>query len=307
MKKLLAPALHSLALATGVSARRARALAVGRIITFHGVGDDSYPAPIFEAHLRYLAGHFSVVSLATLVDRMNSPRGLTDEIVLTFDDGLRNNFTTAYPILNKLGLPATFFVCPGLVGTGQWLWTHEVRARLAGWPAESRSGWFERGPGAGDEQILEQLKQLGLKERNAVEEQLRRLTAGFSPTPSLRQCYDLMNWDELGRLDPAFITIGSHSLTHPVLSTLTRTELVVEVVESRRMLENILQRRVEFFCYPNGSHNPEVVRLATETYRAAFATDPGFVRAGCPLHQLPRIGIAPGLAYLAWRLHRPGA
>lgn len=307
MMKLLVPALRGLTLLTGASSRRAKALAVGRILALHGVGDDFYPARSFARQLHYLARHFSIVSLATLLERMDSPRGLTDEVALTFDDGLRNNFTSAYPLLKELNLPATFFVCPGLIENGRWLWTHEARARLAGLPDENRRGWFGENPDASDEQIIERLKQLGLKERTTVEEQLRRLTANFSPTPTQRQCYDLMNWDELGQLDPRLITIGSHSLTHPILSTLTSAELAVEIVESRRMLENRLQRTVDFFCYPNGSHNSEVVRLVRENYRAAVGTGPGFVRSGCHLHQLPRIGIAPGLSYFTWRLHRPGA
>ena len=51
-------------------------------------------------------------------------------IALTFDDGLRNNYTVAYPILARLGTPATFFVCPGLIDGGRWLWNHEARERL---------------------------------------------------------------------------------------------------------------------------------------------------------------------------------
>jgi peptidoglycan/xylan/chitin deacetylase (PgdA/CDA1 family) len=307
MKKFLVPFLHTLAFVTGISALRIRALVVGRIIAFHGVGDEFYSAESFEAHLRYLTRHVSVVGLSTLLDQLSSTRGLTNEVALTFDDGLRNHFTAAYPILQKLNLPATFFVCPGLIETGRWLWTHEARARLASWPVQNRTEWFAENSETDDEQILRRLKQLMLKERNTVEDQLRRQTANFSPTPEQRLRYDLMGWDELAQFDPALITIGSHSLTHPILSLLTGTELAVEIAESRRMLENKLQREVEFFCYPNGSHNPEVVRLVAEHYRAAMESQPGFVRPGCNLHCLPRIGSNPNLSYLAWRLHRPGA
>jgi peptidoglycan/xylan/chitin deacetylase (PgdA/CDA1 family) len=117
----------------------------------------------------------------------------------------------------------------------------------------------------------------------------------------------LMTWDELRQLDPALVTLGSHSFTHPILSTLTGAELAVELVESRRLLEHKGQRTVEFFCYPNGAHSPEVVRLARAHYRAACATEPGFVLPDSDRHQLPRIGSAPRLPYFAWRLHRPGA
>lgn len=294
MKKFAAPLLHSLALTTGVSKAKAKAIHAGRVLCLHGVGDEDCTAAALEKQLAYLAGNFSVVSLGTLLDRL-AVGTLKDEIALTFDDGLRNNLTVAYPLLKKFNAPATFFVCPGLIENGRWLWTHETRARLN----------FLHG--TVDEPLLDHLKTLGLKERIAAEDDLRRCTANFQPSPAQRQRYDLMTWDELRQFDPVLVTIGSHSLTHPILSTLTGAELAGEIAESRRMLENKLQRPVELFCYPNGAHNPEVARLAAAHYRAACVTKAGFVRPGCNWHQLPRIGIAPNLAYLAWRLHRPGA
>ena len=294
MKRHFAPALHSLAFATGQSAAKARSIHAGRILCLHGVGDNFYPAAAFGAQLSWLTKHFSIVSLGTLLERL-AVGNLTNEIALTFDDGLRNNFTHAYPLLKQFNAPATFFVCPGLIETGRWLWTHEARARLT---------ILSNAP---IEPAVERMKTLGLKDRSEAEDGLRRKTAGFQPTAAQRQKYDLMNWDELHQLDPALITIGSHSLTHPILSTLTGPELTVEITESRRVLEQKLSRPVDYFCYPNGAHNSEVVQLATQHYRASCATTPGFVRPGCDLHQLPRIGNAPKLAYLAWRLHRPGA
>jgi len=180
------------------------------------VGDRFYPAAVFERHLFYLTRHFSIVSLDTLLERLAAGR-LTDEVALTFDDGLRNNFIHAYPLLKRFNAPATFFVCPGLIENGRWIWTHEVRARLAFLSHTSI------------ESRVEQLKTLALKERNEAEDDLRRKTAGFQPNAAQCQEYDLMNWDELQQLDPALITVGSHSLTHPILSTLTGPELTVEI------------------------------------------------------------------------------
>src|ERR1043166_7165458 len=169
MKSLIAPVVHSMALATGASTRRARAIAVGRILSFHGVGDEFYPAANFESHLNYLTRNFSIVSLSTLLKRMESPRGLTNEIALTFDDGLRNNFPTAYPLLEKFCAPATFFICPGLIENGRWLWTHETRARLAALDAREHPQFLGNAVGQ-CEQIVDWMKRLGLKERVAAEE-----------------------------------------------------------------------------------------------------------------------------------------
>src|ERR1043165_2230923 len=83
-------------------------------------------AAALERQLRFLRLAFPVVPLDKLAERGKGRA----RVALTFDDGLRNNVDVAYPILQKLGLTATFFVCPGLIERGQWLWNHEARERL---------------------------------------------------------------------------------------------------------------------------------------------------------------------------------
>jgi len=288
--------------------KRAKSLRVGRIIKFHGVGDDGYSAADFESHLKCLTRHFAIVKLEELVRKASAGESLKDEVVLTFDDGLRNNHTIAYPILRQLKVPATFFVCPGLIESARWLWTHEVRARL-NFIGPKRDDFVARwkAPLKSEEQFVGWMKQLSVKSRSEVEADLRVFSSGFQPASDQRKKYDLMNWDELGSLDPTLITVGSHTVHHPVLSTLEPDELSFEISESRRLLENRLGRPVEYFCYPNGSYNPVVIEQTRRVYRAAVSTDVGFVTRHSNLYCLPRIGIAQKLPLFAWRLHRPTA
>jgi peptidoglycan/xylan/chitin deacetylase (PgdA/CDA1 family) len=116
-----------------------------------------------------------------------------------------------------------------------------------------------------------------------------------------------MNWDELRSIDPGLVTIGSHTVNHPILTTLQPDELSFEILTSRRLLEEKLGRPVEYFCYPNGSYNKTVLEEVRRTYRAAVSTEVGFVKQSSDLQCLPRIGIAQNLSLLAWRLHRPTA
>ena len=80
-----------------------------------------------SAQLRWLKRRFEVVPLRSIVSAAARRRRVGDKVALTFDDGLRSNVEVAYPILHRLALPATFFVCPGLVDRASWLWTHETR------------------------------------------------------------------------------------------------------------------------------------------------------------------------------------
>src|SRR5207248_3345103 len=75
---------------------------------------------------------FMFVPLAELAASIGAARlpGRRRRAAMVFDDGLRSNVRVAYPILRALGIPATFFVCPGLIEERRWLWTHEARRRL---------------------------------------------------------------------------------------------------------------------------------------------------------------------------------
>src|SRR3954466_13565932 len=92
---------------------------------YHGTprGD----AAALARQLRLVSLAFPVVPLEELASGQKAAR---PRVALTFDDGLRNNVEVAYPILRDLGLTATFFVCPGLIDGGEWLWNHEARERL---------------------------------------------------------------------------------------------------------------------------------------------------------------------------------
>jgi peptidoglycan/xylan/chitin deacetylase (PgdA/CDA1 family) len=151
------------------------------------------------------------------------------------------------------------------------------------------------------------MKTLPIGRRTAVEEGVRARTRHFTPTKEQRRCFDPMTWDELGSLDPGLITVGSHSLTHPVLTTLTRAEAAVEIHESRRWLGTKLGRPVEYFCYPDGAYDDSIVEMVKCGYRAAVTSIAGFVRASDDLHRLQRIPAADRLSLMAWRLHRPTA
>lgn len=266
----------------------------------------------FLAQLQYMRRHFQIVSMDRLVKDLAAGRPpACHEIVLTFDDGLRNNAAVAYPILKHLRLPATFFVCPGLIATGKWLWTHEARCRLRSLEAGALSSLVQElsTPATTVDEILDWMKTLGLGDRQAAEEKIRQATLDFQPNADDREASDMMDWKDLASLDPELITIGSHTLTHPILPTLDETAIELEMTESRRQLEQNLRRAANYFCYPNGSHHAPSSRAAKRTYDAAVTVETGVVtiNSSVDLHCLPRIPATRNVALMAWRLHRPGA
>jgi peptidoglycan/xylan/chitin deacetylase (PgdA/CDA1 family) len=267
---------------------------------------------VFEAEIRYLLRHFTVVPLDRIIERMEGNRGGDgrNELALTFDDGLRNSAKTAYPILHQLGVPATFFVCPGLVDSGEWQWSYECPARLARLSHEDRSELLRSvgAPPTSTDAVMGWMSDLEDSHRRTVVRQIREATRGFEPLSVERFNFDLMTWDDFDMLDRSLVAIGSHTMTHPILSRTDRGQMRHEILESKRILEDRLARPVTYFCYPDGAYSPEVVDVVRQTYRAAVTTRPGFVLPDQDRWLLPRIGAGEEDVHdLAWRLHRPSS
>lgn len=250
---------------------------------YHGTPERD--AGALARQLRALAFFFDVVPLEAL----GAARGKRRRIALTFDDGLRSNVTVAYPILRSLGLHATFFVCPGLIDRGTWLWNQEARQRLCSLRREA----LDELAGALSaprevEAFVEWMKTLKLAERRRVQQAVRDATPAFRPSGAERESFDLAGWDELKRLDPRVVTLGSHSLTHPILTSLSADETEAELAGSRATLEAELGRPVSDFCYPNGHLDDAVLDAARRHYGRAVAVGGGSLQADSDPHQLPR-------------------
>jgi peptidoglycan/xylan/chitin deacetylase (PgdA/CDA1 family) len=270
---------------------------------FHGVGDEDYPAEAFEAHLAWLASRFAVVPLGTLVDRVEAGGPARREVALTFDDGLEQHATVVYPVLERLGIPATFFLCPGLVDDRAWLWNQEARERMK---SLGRAGVGRLFGGREDyRDVLDWMERLPAPERRRAEDSIRAATPEFRDRAIRDAVHRPLTWDAASRLDPSLVTVASHSIAHPTLPTLDDAALEDEVAGSRRRLEERLGRPVDLFCYPNGAADARVRECVRRHYRAAVTTAPGFVRPGDDPYTLARIAVVPSPARMAWRLHRP--
>src|SRR5262245_47990339 len=319
MPGALSYAVHQIALRTGLSVRLARRQVGARILMFHAVGAPRrpllelptmriYSASQIERQLKYIRRHFSVVSIATLLahvcDGEDRPSG---EVALTFDDGLCCHFLWVYPVLQRLGLPATFFVCPGLADTGCWQSTYDIQLRLLTLPDDGRVELLRElgAPPGSVASALYWLAVLPLSRRLEIENVIRAQTSVFRPTAEQEAIFRPMNWAEMRTLNQELVTIGSHSMTHPSLPTLDPTMLDAEVRGSRSLLEDQLQTPVEYFCYPDGHTSQSVIEAVGDSYRGAVTTIPGLVLSGSDRRLLPRFGAGEDpLATEVWRLGR---
>jgi len=284
----------------GITGRDERPVA--RILLYHGT--PRRHAAALERQLRWLKRRFRVVPLRSVVAAAHNGGAVERQVALTFDDGLRSNVNIAYPILHKLALPATFFVCPGLVDRAGWLWTHETRRRLARLTAGVRRELAaELGAPSETEAFVEWMKTLELGARRRAEVRLGEATPGFAPTAQEHDEFDLASWSELRRLDPALVSIGSHTLTHAILPGTPPDEMEVEVRDSRRRLEDGLERPIDVFAYPNGDHDATTETCVRRHYQAAVTASRGWVRRGADAHLLPRLVAPTSVLRLARRVY----
>jgi peptidoglycan/xylan/chitin deacetylase (PgdA/CDA1 family) len=276
----------------------------GQDVIFLAHGTPRRMAGLLERQLRYLRRAFTIMPLAAFAASIGAPRkpGQGRRAAVIFDDGLRSNVAVAYPMLRALGIPATFFVCPGLIEERCWLWTHEARRRLQFAGRSLRQALAaELGAPAAVEPFVQWMKEIDFPRRVQVETRLRQATAGYAPSESDREAFDLADWGELRALDPAIVTIGSHSMTHPILTTLSTAQIEAELRDSRRMIEAKLGRPADFFSYPNDDVDERSLAGVRRHYRGAVLNHSV---AGSDPHLMPCMHLPNGVLALAWKVNQ---
>jgi peptidoglycan/xylan/chitin deacetylase (PgdA/CDA1 family) len=232
----------------------------------------------FERHLAFLTAHFDVLPFDALLARWRDGalHSRTRYCAITFDDGWRDNYCYAYPLLRAYRAPATIFLPTGLVGTAAAFWPERVGQLLRGRPP-------------GDvERLIERLKSAPAPVRRRL---IARLGARARAERPAERC--LVDWAEAREMSRHGIAFGAHSNTHEILTMLDDATLHDELRRPLEMLAAQGVATVPAVAYPNGNHDSRVVAAARAAgYRAALTTRAG-VEAAAPadLFRLSRIGV----------------
>ena len=256
---------------------------------------------VFELQMRFLRAAFEVVSLGRLFELWN--QGGLDPLrrycVVTFDDGWRDNYLYAFPVLRRLRLPATIFLATDRVGTPGGFWPDSLAYLLKQGGVEmlrlaldgSRDDRDQRLPTSQDDRVDRVIRKWKALPEEAIHARLDEMSrhSGIA----LPRERILVSWDEVGEMSRAGITFGSHSRTHRILTRLRAAEREDEISGSLSILRACDANHVPVFCYPNGDHDDETRRsVEAAGYIGAVTTDAGWVE-GIPRDRfaLPRIGL----------------
>jgi len=271
-----------------------------------------YVAPeTFAMHLHVLKEHFSFVQLDDWL--LATSRGAPvpqRACAITFDDGWRDNYEYAFPLLESAQAPATIFLVADAVGTQYAFWPNQLirllkdtavemdQAPLPLWlkhlivSIRERNGVAMNGP-LEDMSIIDQIV-VACKNTRSDAEMLEALRESRSSNEER----DLFDWDEARHmLRSGLVRFGSHTRRHTRLIPNLNDELVDdEITGSKLIIEEHLGSAPSLFCYPNGDCSPAAVTKVRSLYAGAVTTARGWNSVKTDRHLLRRVGVHDDVA-----------
>ncbi len=249
---------------------------------------------VFEKQMAFLSNKYNLISLRELSESLIYKRPVTpNSLVITFDDGWRDNYSHAYSILRKYHTPAIIFLTTDYIDTNNSFWfleasilmTHNKLSReklselIVG--HESEMGFAKTLPGAKIEEgsfvssdrdwFIETLKQLDPKIIQAI---LKELSAQNElGADTIKKNRSMLTWEEVVEMNNNGIDFGSHGCSHRIMPTLTDAEIERELIESKKIIERKIGREINLFAYPNGDYSNHLRDLVMNCgYICALAT-----------------------------------
>ena len=182
----------------------------------------------FVEIINWLERRFNFITPDQLFD--SSVRG---GVLLTFDDGFKNNFTNVFPYLEKKKIPALYFISTQhIIDPKNWLWFANERAAFE----------WERPINIPNEFAMELFD--GMSSQNLI-------TMAASK----------------------YVYIGAHTVSHPDLPEIPLVEAEKEITESKFWLENLINKKVDYFAYPRGMVTDLVSEVCSRNFKASFCVD----------------------------------
>ena len=273
---------------------------------------------------------YDIIPLDEVPARLADPRPGRFFVALTFDDGYRDNLDHAWPVLAKHQAPWTLFVTPGFAERTARLWWLELEEAVRALPQialDLPDGRFSA-PAGSDAEKQKAFDRLYWRLRKGPEAVLLSAIAdlcrqaGVDPVALVeRECLPLETLRALAGAPG--VTIGAHTMSHPMLAKHPEEEARSEIVASKAWLEEKLGLTIRHFAYPvgdPGSAGPREFALAKEAgFASAVTTRPGhlFPEHAEHLHTLPRVSLnglhqseaalrslLSGLPFLLWNRGR---
>ncbi|OUR63166.1 hypothetical protein A9Q74_02880 [Colwellia sp. 39_35_sub15_T18] len=275
------------------------------VLTYHQVSDVnsmhnllSLDVELFEQHLVWLKRHFTVMDLNEAFHLMVTGNLPERAIVISIDDGYVDSYTTIFPLLQKHGLLASFFIATAGIDDG-FLWDELVSSSIMSVPNSmthiefenqkiSLTTYNEKLIAIAD--IIKKIKYASIKQRNVLIDEL------LMQTGSSRCEQQFLSKEHIVTLHRANMCIGAHTVNHPILACESDEVAEQEMLVSKQALENIIGEQVNFLAYPNGKPSKDFNKVHQQQAKkcefvAAFSTEWG-CSSNRDLFSLKRISLS---------------
>jgi peptidoglycan/xylan/chitin deacetylase (PgdA/CDA1 family) len=258
------------------------------VLAFHRVTPEAelaacaYPAMhvstrSFEAQLLALRELYRIVPMRELQAILSGQAPLDGPVaVITFDDGYRDNYQHALPILVRLGIPATFFLSWGFVDGGQGFWFDRLADAARAWDTDAAA----RDRLAA---VLPVPVAAALAGSGSFQMRLRAATAMLKTVPDAERerlvdaaavaagggaaaawHSEPLRWDEVAAMQAAGMRMAAHGVRHGILTRMAPETAADEIRKSVTAIGQRTGTAIEEFAYPNGDTDDTVTRLASE-------------------------------------------
>jgi peptidoglycan/xylan/chitin deacetylase (PgdA/CDA1 family) len=270
----------------------------------------------FAAQMAMLKERFRVLSIKEFTDRMERKVPFEDaSCLITFDDGWRDNYSHALPILRHHGIPAVIFLPVNFIGGGRLFWqellTHltlravtqarqspECRERLSRLLA---TVGLESTLEAAESDLRVTVVEAVRRQKHVPPTVINSTLTGLAEELGVRweeyqEADGFLDWGQVSTMAQQGVTFGGHGAEHRILTFVSPSEAQEEIQTAKAVLDSRLSVPAQAFSYPNGNWSPEVAKLVEESgYRVAFTTDPGYVSCDDDRFSIRRVNIHDGL------------
>ena len=235
----------------------------------------------FDRQMNYLQKNYNVISTSHFLKWLNKKADLPiNSALITFDDGYFDNYSVASPVLSQYGLSATIFLAADYMGNNApFLWDFAAycffltRKSSETLPLLGFSSWNSV---QSRDRILNQWVNLAKRfpriQQLEIMGKLSEVLGVVVPADVFDGLY--LNWAQIRELVNKNIEFGSHTSSHPILTSISLDDVHSELSTSKRKIEQELNCDIQSFAYPNGQKSdfsPEIAGIVRDVgYDAAF-------------------------------------
>lgn len=281
----------------------------------HTIGTGiTHPAQAFEDQMEIVARLFTPVTLDQvrqfLLGEISLPRRA---VAITFDDGFRDNYEVAAPILDRLGIRAAFYITAGCLATGRSPWFCRLRHTFHAAPAEPWNDpiegrtWDLADPASRSAACSAAMRHCATLVGQRQEALLVSIEQSLPSPPDPQLDRLMLEGNQVQALHRAGHVVGSHTMSHPNLAHVSLDEARAELQQSQQILQRCLAAAVKHFSYPNPILSPHwspQTRALTEElgFETAVTCGSETARAGQDPLLIPRVAAPLGVEDFRWAL-----